>query len=376
LRPPSHAPRPVPSPRSHGAEGAVDPDRWDALAEGESLDPGRPPGALATLGLDVVEDRIVWLLARSGSVPAREVGDILGLPPAPVTAALARLVNADLVAVDSGGSAALLPPEVALGSVLAAEQNRLAQARLALTELVHVHQTTRARLGAHQLVEIVEGRSGIRRRLQALQENAQFEVEWLCKAGHVAMPSSENLEEFAALERGVSYRVVYEADLLAECGMLDSVRLGMKAGEQARATSEVPVRMAIFDRSVALCPLVVDGAEGSFPTAALIRDSLLVTAMHALFEHVWRTSVPLHPDDGITPGGDADHPGQGAASPLSGADRHVLALMVAGTPDKAIASQLGVSIRTVRRRIAVMMEAADCHSRVQLAWLAAQNHWL
>ena len=46
-----------------------------------------------------------------------------------------------------------------------------------------------------------------------------------------------------------------------------------------------------------------------------------------------------------------------------------------GLTDRAIASQLGMSMRTVQRRVQRMMELAGVRTRMQLGWYAAQSEW-
>jgi DNA-binding NarL/FixJ family response regulator len=45
-------------------------------------------------------------------------------------------------------------------------------------------------------------------------------------------------------------------------------------------------------------------------------------------------------------------------------------------PDKAVASQLGTSLRTVQRRVRELMDATATHTRMQLGWHVARNGWL
>jgi DNA-binding NarL/FixJ family response regulator len=53
----------------------------------------------------------------------------------------------------------------------------------------------------------------------------------------------------------------------------------------------------------------------------------------------------------------------------------VLALLLSGLTDQAIAGQLELSLRTVHRRIHQLMTKAGVESRIQLGWAAARNGW-
>jgi hypothetical protein len=104
----------------------------------------------------------------------------------------------------------------------------------------------------------------------------------------------------------------------------------------------------------------------------VVRESSLLDALIALFEHHWEIGAPLR----VTEEGQIGGAGTtDAASPV-GEDRHLLSLMVAGMTDEAIAGQLRVSKRTVQRRIQGLMSLAGVATRMQLGWHAARRDWL
>lgn len=102
------------------------------------------------------------------------------------------------------------------------------------------------------------------------------------------------------------------------------------------------------------------------PTAAVISRGQLLDALLALFESHWEQATPvrLRPDDTLV------------AEGLDDSERFLLSLLVAGVPDKSIASQLGISRRTVQRRLDRMMALAGVDTRTGLAYQAAKRGWL
>ena len=50
--------------------------------------------------------------------------------------------------------------------------------------------------------------------------------------------------------------------------------------------------------------------------------------------------------------------------------------MAAGVTDEAAANRLGVSLRTVRRRVADLMERLDASSRFEAGLKAGRRGWL
>ena len=320
---------------------------------------------LEAAGLSRREERAYRYLVSTYEGTLAEIARHLGTEPSEADAVLESLRGKGLVNRVTGPPSHFVPnpPDVALGPHLLRTQESLEGARGAVAALTEEYRGSVRRRDADQLVEILTGATSIRRQLHQLQTSAQHEMVWFCRAGHVAMPSSDNHEEFEALAAGVHYRVIYEQALLEEPGMIDSVAASVRQGEEARTLESLPVRLAIADGAIALCPLVQAADGQGEPTAALIRESSLLSACIALFESYWWRASPLRL-------------GQPAGAHLTGDERSLLSLLVGGVTDKAIATQLGISQRTVQRRIYDLMHRTNTRTRVQLAWQAARSGWL
>ena len=61
---------------------------------------------------------------------------------------------------------------------------------------------------------------------------------------------------------------------------------------------------------------------------------------------------------------------------LDDVDLRVLQLLLSGLTDQAVGSQLGLSVRTVQRRVATLMGACGVHTRIQLGLQAERRGWL
>jgi len=308
--------------------------------------------------LPTAEQHAYRLLLRMAGAGADDLASQAGIGPGEAAALLDALRDKGLVT--GGPRFDALPPDVALGEVLLREQQQLEAARRMVAALSEEYRTTARRRSAEHLVEIVVGAAALRERLREMQDSAREEILWFCRANPIAMQGPDNTEETPALTRGVRYRAIYERELLEKPGELDSIVEAIRLGEQSRTLPTLPVRLAIADRTMAICPLVPDAARGlGEPTAAVIRSSELLDALIALFESYWERATPLFP------GGTAEEP-----------DKLLLSLVVAGMPDKSIATHLGVSKRTVQRRLDRLMVVAGVDSRAGLAFQAAKRGWL
>ena len=311
--------------------------------------------------LTTAEQQAYRLLVRLTGAGPEELAQRAGLS-APEAAAVLESLRAKGL-VTAGPVFQALPPDVALGDTLLRRQQSLEAARQVVAALSEDYRSTTRRRSAEHLVEIVVGAQALRQRLKEMQEGAEEEILWFCRANPIAMPGPENAEEGSALARGVRYRAIYERELLEKPGELASIVEAIALGEESRTLPALPVRLAIADRSLAICPLVPDESRGvGEPTAALIRSSELLDALVALFESYWERATPLLAE---TPGAELPPP-----------EALLLSLFVSGMPDKSIATQLGVSKRTVQRRLDRLMGLAGVDTRTGLAFQAARRGWL
>ena len=84
----------------------------------------------------------------------------------------------------------------------------------------------------------------------------------------------------------------------------------------------------------------------------------------ALFDAVWEFADPFTVDDAT------------AEQQLSATQRTILRGLASGLTDEALASRLGMSVRTCRRHIAQIFELLGADSRFQAGALAAAKGWL
>ena len=323
-----------------------------------------PDGAL----LDEREEQAYRLLVGLAAARAGDLAEVAKLPQQEADEVLQRLQAKGLVTVQPADDPVFrpLPPDVAFGTTLLRRQESLEAARKTVAALSEEFRASASRRDAHHLVEVIVGATTLRERLRDLQNAAREEILWFCRANPLAMQGADNTEEYGALSRGVRYRAIYERALIETPGELDSIAEGVSWGEEARVLPTLPVRLAIVDRSTAICPLVRDDESIGEPSAAIINRGQLLDALLALFESYWELATPvrLQPDD--------DQPVEG----LDDSERLLLSLLVAGVPDKSIATQLGISRRTVQRRLDRLMALAGVDTRTGLAFQAAKRDWL
>ncbi|RZT14846.1 regulatory LuxR family protein [Kribbella sp. VKM Ac-2569] len=319
--------------------------------------------------LDAREEQTYRLLVGLSAARAAELAEVAELPQPEADEVLQRLQAKGLVTAQPADDPVFrpLPPDVAFGTTLLRRQESLEAARKTVSALSEEFRASVSRRDAHHLVEVIVGAATLRERLRDLQNSAREEILWFCRANPLAMQGADNTEEYGALSRGVRYRAIYERALIETPGELDSIAEGVSWGEEARVVPTLPVRIAIVDRSTAICPLVRDDEQSiGEPSAAIISRGQLLDALLALFESYWELATPVRLQ------AEQKHDDEG----LDDSERLLLSLLVGGVPDKSIANQLGISRRTVQRRLDRLMALAGVDTRTGLAFQAAKRDWL
>ncbi|QIG38415.1 transcriptional regulator TrmB [Microbacterium sp. 4R-513] len=294
-------------------------------------------------------------IAADASIPvrmARQVVDDLeelGL--------IARLASAPDRVVASSPAVAMLP-------ILRERERQLAAGHEALVHLSDLYRGGAAQRAAPDVVEVVFGPEAVVQRLGQLQASAEHQVRVFVLEDVAIMSGEDNVEEDLALARGVRYRVVAEAGVLNRPGFVDTVRELEPLGEEVRVLPSLPTRLFIADSSFALIPMYSRG-ERRVAGGLLIHPSGLLDLVIAMFEEAWKSAPTLLASRGVLQERDED--------PV---DTDLLNLLLLGLTDAAAATQLGISVRTVQRRVADLMERAGVATRIQLGAEAVRRGWV
>ncbi|MFI7608939.1 LuxR C-terminal-related transcriptional regulator [Micromonospora sp. NPDC049366] len=317
------------------------------------------PGSEALPVMPGVED-VYRDLLKAAPVPEREF--LADTAPA-ARAALAGLIGCGAVHRDGAGVLHVRPPRAALENWAMQREVEAARARAAAETLTGLYTAVHGTGAA--FVEVIEGKHAARELFRQLQVGARTEVRGLERGPYLRDTARVPEEvQYDGLRRGLRYRCVYEGELLHDEAMLAAVRAAAGAGERARVFPELPLKMMLTDTDRGLIILPRDGGDDA--DAVLVHRSRLLDGLSDLFEVFWRLGAPIHPT------ADAAEPD---AEPTAATQR-LLALLTAGLTDEAIARDLGVSKRTVHRRVSRLQELLGARSRFQLGVQASRRGWL
>jgi len=314
-------------------------------------------------------------IARPGSSP-EQASLATGLPEAVIDSSRDRLISAGLLYREpSGGVRAIANgPAVLierlrgeLDAELARKQSRLGQVESELTRLLN-EEILAAPQTAESLVDRIPSLDAATVRIKELMCSARAEVARLDPGTDMLWSSSADptiQPEIRASERGVDVRAICPPAQISDPAHRRSVDGQLDAGVRIRVMPTPDIRLFVVDRCVAV---LADHRRAGAKDALLIRDHLLVHLLRHTFETWW-----VHARDvGVFLADGAARP----AAEVTGEERVLLHLLSHGLKDETVAKKLGISVRTVRRKMSDVSRRLPADNRFQAGVLAARRGWL
>ena len=312
--------------------------------------------------LSDLEQQVYELLLEG---PPRSVDELLQVvgQEAPAVCAAVTALEARALLVRLTGEPVrydVKHPAEGFAPLVAASQDQL-RGITALAE-AYAERYTSSRRSSMSLdvVEVLTDLADVERRYDRMQEIAVHDFRALDRPPYAADP--DEVDGVARRLAGVRYRVISDTRSRAYRHP-EAWEQWDAAGQETRELADVPLKLLIADDRMAL--LVLDGRDEQIRSALVVHPSLLLDGLTAVFESLWKVAVPRDPL--VTPA-DSDR--------LASDDQQLLSLMASGVTDAMIARRLGISPRTLQRRIHDLMERVGAGNRCQVGLWAARRGWL
>lgn len=328
----------------------------------------RPPATSvpSALGLARQEERLYRLLQPFSRRPLDEVAPALAMAVDELRERLGPLLDAELVAIDDGVLVVRRHSE-AVVKVLERQAATVAGVGEQLDGLlaaVPFLAAAASRPADDEVADIdridgeVSSGGNPLALLSALVSNSRGDLMWL-------RPDAWQLPRESAMARviadavaaGRRSRAIYPARALQDAP--DVLLARARAGEQVRLISHLPTRMIVIGTTHAVLPEPLGYAD---EPRLLVRQPALVAALGLWFQSMWEQASPVPQLD------------LGNARP--DLRRFLLEQLTAGAKDEQIARNLGISLRTARRRVADLMTELGVDTRFQAGVEAVRRGWL
>ncbi|HEY3747815.1 MAG TPA: LuxR C-terminal-related transcriptional regulator [Pseudonocardiaceae bacterium] len=328
--------------------------------------------SLDALGLTEAEWLSYRLWLRNPAWNTSRMGKEIGITDDEAGVCRETLLCKGLVVVDQAEPERLLPvgsADVVEGLLAKAEANaatrrvEVLKARDELAAFLAFHLSERVEAPAME-IERVHSQPGIIPRIDELVRTAEREI----LVAHTKQPpccaimGSCRVLRPTTLERKVNVRAMYEHEKVADAVALTQLARLTDNGAQLRTIGQATGWSMVFDRATGIVP----GRDG---TVLVIHNDDIVTALTDSFEYSWSSAQPLRSAVVAT---SEDQPDRTVAE----RDRLLLTLLGLGLKDDAIAHQMGVSVRSVRRHVSTLLATLDVTSRFQAGVQAARRGWL
>lgn len=310
---------------------------------------------LEALGINDVTESVYRALLADPGRTATELARAMGKSAKAIRRAIAELEELGLVTRAPGRPVRLLAarPDTTIDLLVARRRSELTtlqvNARALAAEMSGPRQPD-------ELLEILVGQRAVGQRYRMLVRNCERELLVIDRPPYASPIEPTEEDVSARLSEHVAVRGLYAPESLELPDALETVKRAIEKGEQSRMHPKLPMKLAIADRSVALLPLVL---EDMVESALVVRKCALLDALVVLFEMLWEQS------SAVLPAPVAQQP-----------DLGLLTLLAAGAKDETIARQLGISPRTVTRRVAELLDQLGARTRFHAGVLAARNGWL
>ena len=321
---------------------------------------------LSSLGLDRASEHLYFRLVPVSGHTVVGVARLVHAPPEQLLRDLVPLQERGLVVLTE--DRLLVPPLAeAVSMLVLRESRRAASSAEALRELAGavprlVASATRPDEGDLTDIRPLDGElsagGDALELLHFMLRTSRGDMLWL-RPDAWAMPRESRVSELLAeaIATGRRSRAIYPARALAEAP--EALATRARLGERVRIMSEVPTRMFILGDAHAVLPEPIGFTDDP---RVHVRQRSVVAALTLWFELLWSRAAPV--------------PDLEAAGARPEGRQFILEQLMAGATDEVIARKLGISLRTVRRRVAELMSDLGVDTRFQAGVEAVRRGWL
>jgi hypothetical protein len=323
----------------------------------------RSESVLSALGVGEEDERRYQQVLPLSGTALEAVAPALGVPVERLTEALHGLISEGIVSLD-GGRLQVLPLAQVVSAAIAREATAAVRARDRLDRLARSIEFLGA-AGSRPGPGEVEDLGGIDGEvstggnalalLTALIESSKGDLLFL-RPDTWAMPRESAISQVVgrAVASGRRSRAIYPIRALNQVPEVLQARID--EGEEVRVIDAMPTRLFVISPTHAVLPEPLGFAD---EPRLLVRQGALVEALTLLFELYWERSMAV-------------------PSLEARVDQRTFLVrqLASGAKDEQIARTLGLSLRTVRRRVADLMIELGVDTRFQAGAESVRRGWL
>lgn len=208
-------------------------------------------------------------------------------------------------------------------------------------------------------LRLIYSRSDLVETFNSFQDRAVHSIDALDCGTRPENAESQARSQPAALKRGVRFRVVYDPVVFERQELTRAMLESVRQGEQARVSTNFNTRLLIRDREEFI--IHTTPASGVDYLAVQLSSPVLAEFINDTFAKVWDNALQV------------SNRKFESGTFLEDDEIQILRLLAAGQKDESVARALGVSVRTVQRKIQTLQRNFGAASRFQLGAISAQH---
>lgn len=323
----------------------------------------RSESVLSALGVREEDERRYQQVLHLSGTALDAVAHALEVPVERVAEPLRGLVSEGIVSFE-GGRLHVLPLAQVVSAAIGREAAAAVRTRDRLDHLarsIEFLSAAGSRPGAGEVEDLggldgeVSAGGNALALLTALIESSRGDLLFL-RPDTWVMPRESAISQVVgrAVASGRRARAIYPLRALNQ--VPEVLRARMDEGEEVRVIDALPTRLLVISGTHAVLPEPLGYAD---EPRLLVRQGALVEALTLLFELYWERSAAVPEERG-------------------GVDERAFLVrqLASGAKDEQIARTLGLSLRTVRRRVAELMIELGVDTRFQAGAEAVRRGWL
>ncbi len=323
----------------------------------------RSESVLSALGVGEEDERRYQQVLPLSGATLEAVAQALGVPVERLAEPLRGLIAEGIVSLD-GGRLHVLPLARVVSAAIGREATAAVRTRDRLDHLarsIEFLSAAGSRPGPGEVEDLggldgeVSTGGNALALLTALIESSKGDLLFL-RPDTWSMPRESAISQVVgrAVASGRRSRAIYPLRALNQ--VPDVLRARMDEGEEVRVIDAMPTRLLVISPTHAVLPEPLGYAD---EPRLLVRQGALVSALTLLFELYWERSVAIP-----------------SLEVRVDERAFLLRQLASGAKDEQIARTLGLSLRTVRRRVADLMIELGVDTRFQAGAEAARRGWL
>jgi len=300
----------------------------------------------------------------TGTASIEVVSRICQAPDAEVAVALHHLEGLGVVSESTSiaGAFRAVSPQMAFSRTIESLISNLGQQLHDVNEIARVIAESRgADIPSYEQapnIQTIVGSDNVTECLERIANAATRSVDSLIPE----LPETRSLKisfpgDASLAKRSLKLRAIYPEAARFNSAIHNYLRSVGGSLTEVRTSIVAPIRLVITDSKIALIRF---GKSNSFQRGILIEHPDIVAAFVELYESLWAQSTDIY---------NTNHE-------LSNRQKAILNSLVVRASDEAIARDLGLSVRTVRRDISEMYQIANTQTRFGLGVAAHLRGWL